>query len=48
MADLGNLNFGVHLKDYTEQEYEAIKKKTCEYARHDQCKGWIKSRYKGD
>lgn len=27
MADLGNLNFGVHLKDYTEQEYEAIKKK---------------------
>ena len=22
MADLGNLNFGVHLKDYTEQEYE--------------------------
>lgn len=27
MADLGNLNFGVHLKNYTEQEYEAIKKK---------------------
>ena len=27
MADLGNLNFGVHLKDYTGQEYEAIKKK---------------------
>lgn len=27
MADLGNLNFGIHLKDYTEQEYEAIKKK---------------------
>lgn len=27
MADLGILNFGVHLKDYTEQEYEAIKKK---------------------
>lgn len=27
MADLGNLNFGVHLKDYTEREYEAIKKK---------------------
>lgn len=27
MADLGNLNFGVHLKDYTEQEYETIKKK---------------------
>lgn len=27
MTDLGNLNFGVHLKDYTEQEYEAIKKK---------------------
>lgn len=27
MADLGNLNFGVHLKDCTEQEYEAIKKK---------------------
>lgn len=27
MADLGNFNFGVHLKDYTEQEYEAIKKK---------------------
>lgn len=27
MAGLGNLNFGVHLKDYTEQEYEAIKKK---------------------
>lgn len=27
MADLGNLNFGVHLKDYTKQEYEAIKKK---------------------
>lgn len=27
MADLGNLNFGIHLKNYTEQEYEAIKKK---------------------
>lgn len=27
MADLGNLNFGIHLKDYTPQEYEAIKKK---------------------
>lgn len=27
MANLGNLNFGVHLKNYTEQEYEAIKKK---------------------
>ena len=28
MADLGNFEFlGVHLKDYTEQEYEAIKKK---------------------
>lgn len=27
MADLGTLNFGIHLKDYTPQEYEAIKKK---------------------
>lgn len=27
MAELGNLNFGIHLKNYTEQEYEAIKKK---------------------
>jgi hypothetical protein len=27
MEDLGNLNFGIHLKNYTEQEYEAIKKK---------------------
>lgn len=27
MADLGNLSFGIHLKDYTPQEYEAIKKK---------------------
>lgn len=27
MADLGNLNFGIHLKDYTPQEYESIKKK---------------------
>lgn len=27
MADLGNLNFGIHLKDYTPQEYKAIKKK---------------------
>lgn len=27
MEDLGNLNFGIHLKDYTPQEYEAIKKK---------------------
>lgn len=26
MADLGNLNFGVHLKNYTPQEYEKIKK----------------------
>lgn len=27
MADLGTLNFGIHLKDYTPQEYEAIRKK---------------------
>jgi hypothetical protein len=27
MAELGNLNFGIHLKDYTAQEYEEIKKK---------------------
>lgn len=26
MAELGNLNFGVHLKNYTPQEYEKIKK----------------------
>lgn len=30
MADLGNLNFGVHLKDCTEQDYEQIKKKLVE------------------
>lgn len=27
MADLGNLNFGVHLKDYTDAEADKIKKK---------------------
>lgn len=30
MADLGSLNFGVHLKDCTEQDYEQIKKKLVE------------------
>lgn len=36
MADLGNLNFGIHLKNYTEQEYEAIKKKARQHARNRQ------------
>lgn len=30
MADLGSLNFSVHLKDCTEQDYEQIKKKLVE------------------
>ena len=48
MADLGNLNFGVHLKELYRTRVRSYQEKACEYARHNQCKGWIKSRYKGD
>ena len=48
MADLGNLEFWRSLERLYRTRVRSYQEKTCEYARHDQCKGWIKSRCKGN